>query len=143
MIHTNLTIAGGGKHFASCLIELTFSITRRKICLGEMTLSWLHPGNMSIGVERDSVGPQTHDSFNSLVNATESLKRQAVNQIVIDAVEACVTCVVGNSFNLCFSLNPIDRLLDARIKILDTEAQPSESESGERVEMPWQSHARI
>ena len=97
-------------------------------------LVFLHPRHMRIAEQGDAVGPERQRLQQGRFDAVAGLERQAIEQIEIDAGNAARAGAVDHRPCLLETLQPVDRRLHLRVKILHAEADARHADFGERVE---------
>ena len=72
MIHSNFTITRSFQCRTAEIVERSFAVSDGQIFFGEVSLTWLYPGHVGVGIERDAVGSQSQDGINCLLDAVDS-----------------------------------------------------------------------
>src|SRR5436305_8972879 len=98
---------------------------------------------MRVGVEGYAVWTQATDGFDCLLDAIKSLQWKTVNQVVVDAGEACGSRVFGHGTNLLFCLNAVHYVLHARVEILNAKTQATKAETRKRLQLLACRRARV
>src|SRR6185369_11546238 len=99
-----------------------------------MTLSGFDPGHMGVAVESDSIGPQPLYCGYRLFDASASLERQSIDQVIVDRVESDCARALSDETHLFLRLDSIHRLLDARIEILNSQTKTAEAKTVQHLE---------
>ena len=98
---------------------------------------------VSIGIQRDAVGPQLRDLSHGAGKGLRRLLGQAVDQVDIDRLEADAPRRSQQAAHLLEGLDAVHRLLHVGIEILHAEVQPVEAQRGQMLQALGRGGARV
>ena len=98
---------------------------------GDQLLVRLHPRNMGITEQGDPLRFQLQGLLDHGLDAFHRLVRQAVHQIQVGAMDAVLGQPVDKPLGDLEGLDPVDRLLNLGMEILDPDADPVDAGLGE------------
>src|SRR5947209_2542327 len=98
---------------------------------------------MRVRIKGYAVRSKAAHGFDRLLDTMKRLKRETVNQIVIDARETCSARVFRHCANLLFRLNAVHNILHARVEILYAQTQAAEAEARKRQQLFARRSARV
>ena len=90
--------------------------------------------DMGVCVQRNPVRPELGDLGQCPVKRLWCLLRQAINQVHIDRFKTALSCRINQRKYLLGRLNPMDRLLHRRVKVLNPKTQTIETQLKQGVQ---------
>ena len=116
---------------------------RRQIRLVDEALVTLHPRNMRIAKERNPTGRQRQHTSDGVPHALDRLFRQSVHEIDIDLANAGAVQPLDGACRFGERLDPVDRLLNLGIDVLNAEAGSRHAGARQRLNLGPRKPARI
>ena len=103
----------------------------------------LQPRHVGVRVHRQPVRPDRQDVVDRGAEGVHGLKRQPVDQVHVDAVEAHAARGRDECARLLERLDPVDRFLHGRIEVLHPHREPIETGVPECFEVRLRRDPRI
>lgn len=122
VIETDVKVAGGGEPLVREREHGELVLRLRQLgALLEDALRGLHPGDVRVAEDRESLGGEREDVIQRAREGFRGLQGQAVNEVEIDRGDPRSAEPVHGLMVLRVRLEAVDRALDGRVGVLHTE----------------------
>jgi hypothetical protein len=115
----------------------------RQVLGADGLLVRLHPGHMRVAEDRHAVGAAIGGEAGRGLDLRDTLRRQPVDQVHVDAGHAQRAQPAHGGLDLRRRLHAPDAFLHRRADVLHAEARPRQPDRAERIEQPGIEAARV
>ena len=143
VVHADGLIAGGQERLAGHGQQLKLGVSVGNRAHVDQLLIAAHHGQVGKGVDRHTIGTQSHGLSQGVGERLGLLRGQAVDQVEVDAAKAVPTRTRDQVRGLLAGLPAADGLLNLGREVLHAHGDSVETEARQHVEMGFAGHAGI